>query len=258
MYELFALLEKLKRNGSTKEDVLSAVNSVFTSAIATPVSVASVCFPVQPAEQIAPVATPVATPVSGCVATVDFPRISLVRKGFSGQQKQGEFKSCVSGRLEDLPLLSQKHCEQAWKFLGGIPIRIPGWLQQNGFLARGLALKEEINSVEELNNPKFDFTGIASWSNYAIASDYTHDGWYQRVYKTASFIPGSFLMLIIDAESQSKPRYLCSDSDNEDLAKKDNWMEGETLIYLSEIKINVNKSFLHTSYSGEKTWFIYL
>lgn len=261
MFELLALLERLKRHGSTKEDVLSAVNSVFASPVA-PVRVAAPVCSVQPTpvkvEQIAPVVA--AAPVSGCVATVDFARISLVRKGFAGQQKQDQFKACVNGKLEDLPALSQRHCQQAWSFLGDTPVRTPGWLEKGKFLARGLALREKIESIEDLLDPeKFNFSGVASWSNMVVASDYTHDGWYQRVYKTASFIPGSFLMLIIDAESQSKPKYLCSDSDNSELAKTDNWMEGETLIYLPpEVKIDVSKCFKHTYYTGEQTWFVKL
>ncbi len=262
MWILEHTLNQMKEKGMTKEDVLRAVDKVYGAA-AQPVVVPPL---------VAPPVTPPPTPVVAAekvqpaslfakpAPVVDFQKMSKARFGFAGQNKQNLFKSCVNGRLEDLPILNEAHCLKAWGMF-------KNWyrdydclgFQFEGFLARGLALKEEINCIEDLLDPKYDFSGVSNWSNLMIARGYTHEGWYANVAQGAGFMPKTFVILIVDAQSKNQPRFIMSGEDHPRLKDEDRWQEGECMIHLPTSKIDLSKSFKHVCNRTQKqTWFVKL
>ena len=115
----------------TKEEVLRFVDKIYgatpvkpsvvvpapvvpapTPTAVKPVAVAPVTPPSAPV--VAPVPVQPASLFAKPTPTIDFAKLSKVRYGFSGQQKQDLFKSCVNGRLEDLPILNEAHCLKSW------------------------------------------------------------------------------------------------------------------------------------------------
>lgn len=184
---------------------------------------------------------------------VDFQKVSKIRKGFCIQQKQAEYHQAV-GNINNLPSLSVNHCQQAWQSWNGIDLPVVEKatnLTKGTFLARGLALKGGIESIGEL-----DFGGFSAWSNYKTAEGYTHDGWYSSVFKTAGFMPACFVILIVDANSNAK--FVAAATENKKLAEEDNWVDGETILYLPSKPIVKSISCFSNPYGGEKTWIVKL
>jgi hypothetical protein len=185
---------------------------------------------------------------------VDFQKVSKIRKGFCIQQKQDQYVNAVGGDVNKLPSLSITHCQQAWQSWTGIDLPVveqATGLAKGTFLARGLALKGSIESIGDI-----DLGGFSAWSNYKTAEGYTHDGWYGNVYKTAGFMPGCFVILIIDASSDAK--FVAAATENKELAIEDNWVDGETILYIPSKPTIKSISCFSNPYGGEKTWIVRL
>jgi hypothetical protein len=186
---------------------------------------------------------------------VDFPKVSKIRKGFCIQQRQDQYLDAVGGDVSKLPLLNITHCQQAWRSWTGI--NLPTVEQATGlakgtFLARGLALKGGIESINDV-----DFGGFSAWSNYKTAEGYTHAGWYGTAFKTVGFMPGCFVILIVDASS-SDVRFVAAATENPQLADQDNWVDGETILYIPKNPQIKSISCFSSPYGGEKTWIVRL
>jgi hypothetical protein len=257
MWILENTLNLMKDRGMTKEEVLRFVDKIYGATPVKPSVVAPVTPPSAPV--VAPVPVQPASLFAKPTPTIDFAKLSKVRYGFSGQQKQDLFKSCVNGRLEDLPILNEAHCLKSWALF-------KNWnrdydclgFQFEGCVARGLGFKEEVNQIEDfLDAEKYDFSGFASWSNLFIATGYTHVGWYQALGTSAPFIAKTFVVLVTDAQSLNQPRYLMTGEDHPTLNKEDKWKEGECIIYLPTAKIDLNRSFKYIDpFNNQVTWFL--
>lgn len=183
---------------------------------------------------------------------IDFEKVSKIRKGFCIQEKQNEYHQAV-GDVNSLPSLTTWHCQQAWKSWEGI--KLPTMESKTGlakgtFLARGLALRVGIEEIGTL-----DFGGFSAWSNYKTAEGYTHGGWYSSAFKTTGFVPECFVILIVEPSSAIK--FVAAATENEKLAEEDNWVDGETILYLPS-KPAIKSTLLSVSNSGEKTWIVKL